>query len=156
MCYCKTHHVNGTPGQYSWDGKTFGTYPVDPPKLPEEDHTVVMSAAGRCVKGLDSHSYHVTITEYDGGRFCVGCRNGSGDSWFDIPRGKHLVAALKTLDDESRYFAMLALWQTARNASAMGHAFEERRWAHAVLDKRVKVRKRRGTRRVEIIPAPTQ
>src|SRR5688572_9405566 len=75
MCMCGKPTINGEPG-YSWDGKSIGVRPVDPPALADGD-VLVYDGPGRC-GGLDCHSHHFRLV-MDSGRAFLLVQHGGGD-----------------------------------------------------------------------------
>ncbi len=82
MCCCGQPTINGTPGAYSWDGKTWSTRQPEPPPLQEGD-TLLYDEPGRC-GGIDHHSHHFRLVRRQYGGHVVLVRHGGGDERFGI------------------------------------------------------------------------
>lgn len=142
MCCCGKPTKNGEPG-YSWDGKQFGIYQVDPPDVQEGD-IVLFDEPGRC-GGSDSHCHHVRLVQRDA-ELVLLMRNGGGDHCIQhVSYWPTFVAALSAMDSDSRYWILLAIAKASRTAEIESRQAESRRWGAAFIGKRIKKRKRGGS-----------
>lgn len=151
MCCCGQPTKNGEKGAYSWDGKTFSTYPVHPPALNDGDQ-LIYDLPGRC-GGLDSHAHDLRLVRYYG-RFDLLVNNGTGDHRIDLGVSFRLFAdTLERMTDNERYWLLLSFYHATEDAK---RATEERcnqAWRQAAADKRIKTRKlRNGNVRVTVLP----
>lgn len=153
MCCCASPNINGQPG-YSWDGKTVGVRPVDPPALGERD-TLLFDLPGRC-GGMDSHCHHYRVVASGGSQFgqlALLVRHGAGDQRIrlSLPRG---VELLTPLTETSRYWLVNAIFHAEADGRMAGRASELARWRDAAAEKRIKVRKVRGKDAVSVSIEP--
>lgn len=154
MCMCRTPNVNGTPGAYSWDGKTRGTRQPCPPELLAGDE-LLHDEPGRC-GGLDCHSHHFRLvkTRYT---YDVLVRHGGGDERFSLgTMGKLLAPSFDVLDSNGRYWLLHTLYSTRSDTRQAAEDIVSQRWRVAAAEKRIRTRKQRGrgTVKVWIEPAP--
>jgi hypothetical protein len=150
MCCCGKPNVNGTPGAYSWDGKSFSTRQPCPPDLMEGDE-LLYDEPGRC-GGLDCHSHHFTLvkcTRY--GTYDVVVRHGGGDERFSLGvTGRLLVPSFASLDSNGRYWLMHTLYSSRNEVQRATEGTEALRWRTAAAEKRIKTRKLRGRGLVKV------
>ena len=152
MCMCKVPSVNGTPNAYCWnDASKTSTYPVMSPELLEGD-TVLFDEPGRCGRKCDSHSHHFTLVKNYS--WCaVVCRHGNGTERYDIPdHGNAIVPCLASMDSDSRYWTMQAIWTACQNAASKSASNTRATYEKAIIQKRVKVRTRKGRKSVHVMP----
>lgn len=160
MCNCAKANVNGEHG-YSWNDDRVGVYPVNPPALAEGD-VLIHDEPGRCGgpnnpprgKGTDSHCHHFRLVTRNGEEYLL-VRHGGGDEAFRIGgRGyrQGLAAVLKSLtDSNARYWAFQALYSLIKEERHEARSAERTRWHTAACQKRIKLRRKQGTIRAEII-----
>jgi hypothetical protein len=84
--------------------------------------------------------------------------NGSGEGWLIAEeKGRSEVCLLAMIADmpveERRWDACHFLWETAHKSELAGGRSEAHRYAQAFVEGRLKKRRRKGTVRVEIVPA---
>lgn len=143
MCCCPTRpSINGTPGAYSWDGKTSSTHPVNPPDLAAGDD-LLHDLPGRCGGG-DSHSYHLRIVKAQYGGFALLVRHGAGDERLALGRDNNLIAPLAAMDDSGRYWFLMRLYHVMEDHAKELATETDFRWRKAAAEKRIKVRKMPG------------
>jgi hypothetical protein len=147
MCCCAKPNINGEPG-YSWDGKTTGVYPVMPPDLKDGD-VLLFDEPGRC-GGTDSHSFHYRLVKNCGLRLLV--RHGGGDERFYL--SLHETAGLEALDSNRRYWLLNAIYHAHARGQRSGAEEERAHWTNAAAERRIKVRKNRGTDTVKVFIQP--
>lgn len=154
MCCCGKPTRNDEPG-YSWDGKNRGTYGIDgrAPAVPEGG-LMLYDEPGRC-GGIDSHSHHFRVVDNrgDGRHFVLLVRHGGGDESIAIGGPRGLVAAIGTAkDSDARYW--LCQWFYHHRQYAIRDAVqdERRKWREAAVEKRIKIKRRGGSRYVSIEP----
>lgn len=141
MCCCDKPNVNGEPGAYSWDGKTFMTRPPNQPTLAEGD-VLIYDLPGRC-GGMDSHCHGLRMVK-DYGNYALLVRHGGGEQRHDLGRDKLMVSALESMDDNARYWFLIRFHHVTDKAVRDAVERANGYWEKAVLEKRVKVSKRRG------------
>jgi hypothetical protein len=150
MCMCGKPTINGQPG-YSWDGKSTGVRPVNAPALADGD-SLVYDEPGRC-GGLDSHCHHFRLV-LNGCHAAMLVRHGGGDERFEmakyLPGVNHLVDALRAADTHGRYWILHLLYKIHSDAADKAKQDERTKWASAAIEKRIKVRRRRGTATAQI------
>lgn len=157
MCCCGKPSVNGESNAYSWDGKTRSTYRPNPPEL-REGEVLIYDLPGRC-GGVDSHSHHLRLVSLGntGRSFTLMVRHGGGDVRLPLGftyRVKALLAALEPLDDNGRYWVLLALLNIAEDAAQVARDANEATWRQAAADKRIKTRKMPGKNKVKVWVEP--
>jgi len=154
MCFCGKSTVNGQPGAYSWDGKTFGTHPAFEPELREGEVSILFEP-GRCckVRGIDCHCHNFALVKGECGSLYIACRHGGGTVSYPLAAYAHADKILASLDSDGRYWLMYAMWNMAKNAAIDASKDMERKWCTAIFEKRTKIRRRHGRRYVEIVPA---
>jgi len=145
MCCCGKPNVNGTPGAYSWDGKSFMTREVNPPSLTDGD-TLLYDEPGRC-GGLDCHSHHFRLTSRYGSH-AVLVRHGGGDERFYVSR--MILPAFEALDSNGRYWLMHTLYSAYSTGREQGTNAATSEWRLAAAEKRIKTRKVRGRGAVKV------
>lgn len=152
---CGKPTINGRPG-YRWNGETPGDdspaniHPVNPPALADGDE-MLWDEPGRC-GGIDSHSYHFRVVGLHGSWYLL-VRHGGGDERIDLGGSRHHSRlGLERLDSDGRYWLLLAIYRIHSDAMRTARDNERDRWASAAVQKRIKVRKRGGRFRVEILP----
>lgn len=155
MCCCKEPNVNGTPGAYSWDGKTFSTHPVNPPALLEGD-TLLHDEPGRCYKGSDSHSYHLILVKekYAGNALLV--RHGGGDERISLGYSTHFAEMCEGMNSEERYKFLIRLYHFHYDARKKSASETDAKWRQAAADKRIKTKKNRGLDSVKVWIEPAR
>jgi len=155
MCMCGKPVINGQPG-YSWNGNGTSVYPVNPPELKADD-TLIYDEPGRC-GGLDSHCHHFRLVKDRWGDVAILVRHGGGDERFSIakymPGMTQLLAAMERQDTNGRYWFMHLLHSIHHNAESAAKSRERGIWAMAAIEKRIKVRRRNGQTRAEIVTSP--
>ena len=156
MCNCKSRFpggtVNNTPGGYAWNDNRFHTY-NDPPISPREGEDVVFDEPGRCSGArVDSHSHHLALMSA-GGRLSIVCRHGGGEVRYPIcERRVQLIDILSRMTSDERYWFLLSLWSAMDNAAKEARIETCRQWERAAIEKRIRVRRRKGMRRAEVLP----
>jgi uncharacterized protein involved in type VI secretion and phage assembly len=156
MCCCGKPNVNGTPGAYSWDGRTFSTREPSPPPLADGD-ALLFDEPGRC-GGLDAHSHHFRLVKGAYNAVALLVRHGGGVERISLGATFRLfLPSMAALDSNARYWLLHSLYSAQDNAATEARAAEASRWRKAAAEKRIKVRKVRGMNmvRVTIEPPPT-
>ncbi len=164
MCCCAKANRNGQPG-YSWDGKTPGTRPVQPPEVPA-GWTILYDEPGRCrpmVGGapvrVDHHSHHYRVVREDVTKETKilvqhgGGREEIGDS-YNVAKFAKILALLP--DSDARFYALMAWDGSIGAADRTARDSEAHRWRAAIADGRARKRRypKRGTTRVWIEEGP--
>lgn len=157
MCCCEKPNVNGQPG-YSWDGKSAGVHPANPPALKEGD-TLVYDEPGRC-GGLDCHSHHFRVVKGEhGSRHYLLVRHGGGDERIELvsswgclvgAMGRAEVDHLAPLDSNGRYWLLHTIYSVHRDAARTARQRTAAEWMQAAATKRIKTRKTRGYHSVRV------
>ena len=150
MCCCNEPNINGQKNAYSWDGKTFSTYPPNPPALADNDE-LLYDEPGRC-GGTDSHSHHVRVIHPRFGGYVLAVRHGGGDEHVPLGHDAKLIRALANMDSDGRYWLLIRIFHIWKNAT---HAAAEKTaaaWRSAAAEKRIKTRKTRAGVKVWINP----
>lgn len=138
MCCCGKPNINGEPG-YSWDGKQFSTRQVNPPDLIDGD-TLVYDEPGRC-GGIDSHCHHYRVVKRLGSLTLL-VRHGGGDERLPLSLyGQNQQGILSTLDSNSRYWVLNAIYHAYRDGEQRGEQKESLMWRKAAVEKRIRTRK---------------
>lgn len=152
MCCCKEPNVNGNPG-YSWDGKSVGTHPVNPPTLRDGD-MMLFDEPGRC-GGVDSHSFHFRVVRQKYGGLALLVRHGAGEERIRLGT-RPIGETLARLGSGERYWFLQCLYHVQSEAAR--HAATERDsvWRSAAAEKRIKTRKQRGRGTVKVWIEPQQ
>lgn len=148
MCCCGKPNINGTPGAYSWDGKSFSTRQPNPPPLLDGD-ILLHDEPGRC-GGLDCHSHHFRLVNCYGS-YDVLVRHGGGDERFSLGVvGKRLLPAIAAMDTNGRFWLLHTLYSTRETAKSDAEYATGLRWRVAAAEKRIKTRKLRGRGQVKV------
>lgn len=155
MCCCGKPIINGQAG-YKWQPSDApGVYPVNPPDIPK-DHVLIFDEPGRCGK-LDSHSHHFRVTRVMGGLW-LHVRHGAGDEHCQLGHNPSLIAFLETTDSDTRYWLLSVVHRAYREGRDAGSTSERAYWRTAAIEKRIKLRKKRGTDAwvVDVLPHTLQ
>jgi len=149
MCCCDKPTINGEIG-YKWQPEHAPhVHPVNPPELQEGD-VLLYDEPGRC-GGLDSHCHHYRVVERHGSLNLL-VRHGGGDERLRVSLYKQQKAILAGLDSHSRYWMLNAIYRAHADGSRDARDRETGRWSQAAIDKRIKVRRRKHTVEVSILP----
>jgi len=141
MCCCGKPTINGEPG-YSWDGKSFSTWPVNPPDLAEGDE-LIYDEPGRC-GGLDCHSHHFRLVKGLVYTYLL-VRHGGGDERITLPvTGGLMVPSMSVMDSNSRYWLLHMLYSIHRDGDFETAQRTGAYWRKAAAEKRIKTRKVRS------------
>jgi len=150
MCCCGKPTINGTPG-YRWNDPNApaSTYPVNPPDLQDGD-TLLHDEPGRCLKGLDSHSFHYRLVKNGGFRYLL-VRTGAGDRRIRLSPSCDLLSfRLDSLDSTSRYVLFNVIYHATVDAARVARDAERADWQRAAAEGRIKTRKVRGQNYVKV------
>lgn len=152
MCMCGTPTINGTPGAYSWDGKSYMTASVNPPDLQDGDE-LICDEPGRC-GGIDAHSHHFRLVKrYH--TYAILVRHGGGDERFALNPYGDTMRLFDTLDSNGRYWLLHSFYSTRNAAVRQTEDTVALRWRTAAAEKRIKTRKVRGRGAVKVWIEPT-
>lgn len=151
MCCCGKPTVNGMPG-YSWDGKTFGVYPVRPPTLGEGE-TLLADEPGRC-GGIDSHSHHYRVVRRYGSLALL-VAHGGGEERMDLSIYGPTVDALLAMEANTRYFMLNALYHAHSDGVDKGSMDTREEYVGAFISGRLKKRKSPGRNYHKVWIEPT-
>ncbi len=122
-----------------------------PPELLDGDE-LSYDEPGRC-GGLDSHSHHYRVVARTG-YFELVVRHGGGEERVSLGPKKVLADALATLDSTARYWMLNTIYHAYRDGEHRGTEESNSRWRQAAADKRIKVRKVRGSSTVKVSIEP--
>ncbi len=152
MCCCGKPTINGEPGAYSWDGKSFSTRPVDPPPL-EDGDVMLWDEPGRC-GGLDCHSHHFRLVRANYYGLTLLVQHGGGTERVGLgvifPR---LLPSVDSLDSNGRFWLLHSLYSMHRDAERSAREATNASWRTAAAERRIKTRKVRAGVKVWIEPA---
>lgn len=151
MCCCGKPTINGEPGAYSWDGKSFMTRQPSPPEIADGDE-LLYDCPGRC-GGLDAHSHHFRLVSSKG-QHALLVQHGGGRERIElgcVERVASKTGAWEALSETQRYWMLYAIYSVHRTAADVASARESVRWKQAAIDKRIKVRRRKHAATVEIV-----
>ncbi len=147
MCCCGKPTINGEPGAYSWDGKSFMTRPVDPPELASGDE-LIFDEPGRCGNKIDSHCFHFRIVRTGKCSTDLLVQHGGGMERIHLREGGLLRAIEQAGDD--RYWLIQSFYHLQNKLVREATEAESRKWRQAIAQKKVKTRRRKGMIYVEI------
>jgi len=151
MCCCGKPIINGEFG-YKWQPNDDpGVRQPYAPELCDGDE-LTYDEPGRC-GGLDSHSHHYSVVARTGS-FELLVRHGGGEDRTSLGPKKVLATAFSILDSTARYWMLNAIYHSYRDGKRRGTEESNSRWRLAAAEKRIKVRKVRGsaTMKVSIVP----
>lgn len=151
MCCCGKPNVNGTPGAYSWDGKSFSTRQPSPPELRVGDE-LLYDEPGRC-GGLDCHSHHFRLVRsyYHVNDYDIVVRHGGGDERVSLGVvGRRLVPSFDALDSNGRFWLMHTLYSVQTATQRETGEKVAQYWRAAAAEKRIKTRKLRGRGQIKV------
>jgi hypothetical protein len=147
MCCCGKHIVNGEFG-YKWQPNDVpGVRESGPPELRDDDE-LIYDEPGRCC-GLDSHSHHYRVVARTG-YFELLVRHGGGEDRISLGPKKVLADAFAALDSTERYWILNTIYHAYRDGKRRGAEESDSRWRQAAAEKRIKVRKVRGSATVKV------
>ena len=146
MCACEQPTINGQPG-YRWQpGDASSVRAPMPPALAEGDQ-LIFDEPGRC-GGLDSHCHHYRVVE--GARPALLVCHGGGEVRIRLSNARAVVDALWRMESNERYWLLNAIFHAECDGRMGGRASEGERWRKAAIEKRIKVRKVRGSAAVKV------
>jgi hypothetical protein len=154
MCCCGNPTINGQPGAYSWDGKSFTTRQPAPPALAEGDE-LLCDEPGRC-GGIDAHSHHFRLAKGRHG-LAILVRHGGGDERIGLGSAARFgLRALDTPDSDARYWLLHAFYSVDHAAREAASASRDAIWREAAATKRIKTRKLHGRDLVKVWIEPAK
>ena len=114
---------------------------------------MVFDEPGRCSGArVDSHSHHVALIS-NGGLLSVICRHGGGEFRYSIPEYRsQIINMLARMTSDERYWFLLSIWEGMDHAAKEARIDTSREWQRAAIEKRIRVRSRKGMRRAEVLP----
>lgn len=125
MCCCRTARVNGENG-YSWDGKTFGVYPVHLPEMEEGDE-LIRDLPGRC-GGIDSHSHDFRVVVQRWGRLFLLVNHGGGSERIRLSGFGGVVDTFKNLSEREAYWLALTIYDAHSDARSQAKDETTAKW----------------------------
>lgn len=107
-------------------------------------------------RGTDygSHAIKLAKMPHDSALYILMHHGGGREVW-RIPEfydGGDLAEHIIALPERLQYALLYTIYNMASDARSQGKAETRREWAQAIVDKRIRKRKRNGSYRVEIIP----
>ena len=137
--------VNGEPG-YKWNfNDDPGVRRVDPPFLENHD-TLIRDEPGRC-GGIDSHCHHYRLVKSFSSLMLL-VRNGTGDHRLHL--SGPLESVLARLDSTDCYWVLNAIYHGYSEGKQSGSEKTAHNWRTAAAEKRIKIRKQRGSNTVRV------
>lgn len=151
MCCCDNATVNGNLGYRYSPSSPPSVYPVNPPALSDGD-TLLYDEPGRC-GGIDSHSYHYRVVLKHSTLQLLVRHGGGTERIRNLSLYKGQREILATLDSNSRYWLLNALYHAVRDSARVARDSEADRWKLAAIEKRIKTRRKNGSITVRIAVA---
>lgn len=150
MCCCGQPTKNGELG-FRWNNPNAApsVRPVNPPALIDGD-TLLFDEPGRC-GGIDSHCHHYRVVRH-GGTVWLLVRHGGGDQRIRMSNGSKFVEGIANVDSDIRYWLLNAMYHAQHDAMYLARQDERQKWQMAAVDKRIRVRRRNGSKYVVILP----
>ena len=149
MCCCGQPIINGQPG-YKWQPNDMPSIrPVDPPALDEYD-VLLYDEPGRC-GGIDAHCHHYRMVKMFSSRYLL-VQHGGGRERIPLHLPASTMQILDSVDTHARYWLLHSLYYAHQDGVAKGSAETRQYWNNAAIEKRIKLRKRRGSVSVYIQP----
>ena len=153
MCCCGQPTINGQPG-YKWQPNDAPRIrPIDPPALGEDD-TLLYDEPGRC-GGLDAHCHHYRVVKMFSSLYLL-VQHGGGTERIPLHLSRSVMQILESLDTHTRYWLLHSLYYAHHDGVAKGSAETRQYWNNAAVEKRIKLRRRRGNVSVYIQPKIVQ
>ena len=153
MCCCDKPNINGELG-YKWQPNHVPSIrPVSAPAVSECD-SILYDEPGRC-GGTDAHCHHYRVVKSLSSVWLF-VRHGAGDEKVRLSRQDNLLPILSTLDTHARYWLLHTLYYAYHGGRDKGSQDERAYWKQAAYEKRIKLRKRHGQTRIEVLPRITQ
>lgn len=153
MCCCGQPIINGQPG-YKWQPNDAPRIrPIDPPALGEYD-TLLYDEPGRC-GGIDAHCHHYRVVKMFSSMYLL-VQHGCGSERIPLHLPKSTMQILESLDTHTRYWLLHSLYYAYHDGVANGSAQTQQYWHSAAIEKRIKLRRRRGTVSAYVQPRPIQ
>jgi hypothetical protein len=150
MCCCEKPTVNGqglirmtvdTPAaNYRIAGRE--------PSLIDGD-VLLYDEPGRC-GGLDAHSHHFRLALNYGALVLLVKHGGGEERTRLLPHKKALLAIFESLDSNGRYWLLHTIYSAHHDGHREGCQSTAAYWRKAAAEKRIKVRKVRGSTAVKV------
>lgn len=153
MCCCGQPIINGQLG-YKWQPNDIPRIrPIAPPPLSEYD-VVLYDEPGRC-GGIDAHCHHYTLVRRFSSMYLL-VQHGGGTEQIPLPLPKSTMQILENIDTHARYWLLHSLYNAHYEGVATGSAKTSQYWHNAAVEKRIKLRRRRGNISAYIQPKLVQ
>jgi hypothetical protein len=117
-----------------------------------EGDELLADEPGRCGHGLDSHSYHFRLVKHHGGFFLL-VKHGAGCERMRFGY-QFSVDAVLALDSDTRYSLLSDIYHAISYTRQDAVLAEAHRWRRAAAEKRIRVRKVRGSDAVKVTIQP--
>jgi hypothetical protein len=102
---------------------------------------------------MDSHCHHYRVVSRAGGLYLL-VRHGGGDERVHVSSQSTLLGVLASLDSTPRYWILNAIYHAYSAGNREGSDEANGRWREAAREKRIKVRKVRGSDAVKVSIEP--
>lgn len=150
MCCCDKPTVNGRGLVRMTPESAPSNYDIEwrAPSLIEGD-VLLYDEPGRC-GGLDAHSHHFRLVR-NRGSFVLLVKHGGGEKRTDLlPHQKALTEIFESLDSNGRYWLLHTIYNAHHDGHREGCQSTAAYWRKAAAEKRIKVRKVRGSAAVKV------
>jgi hypothetical protein len=151
MCCCGQPNINGQYG-YKWQPNDAPSIRQPYPPEIDEDETLLYDGPGRC-GGLDAHSHHYRLTKWHGSTFLL-VQHGGGKERIRLSVTEHFRDMVFLLDATQLYWFCHTLYHAYSVGKGEGARATHNYWQTAAMEKRIKVRKGRGTNSVTVRVEP--
>lgn len=143
MCCCGQPIINGQYG-YKWQpNDSPSIYQPYPPEIDEDEMILLYDGPGRC-DGIDAHSHHYRLAKWYGSTFLL-VQHGGGKERIRLSVTKHFSDMVFLLSADQLYWYCHTLFYTYDEGKEQGTKETRNYWQTAAMEKRIKVRKGRGT-----------
>lgn len=151
MCCCGQPIINGQMG-YKWQPNDTPSIRKPYPPATQEDEIVLFDEPGRC-GGMDAHSHHYQVIKWLSSYHLV-VQHGGGRESFRLSTTKHFLSMLESLDTNTRYWLLHALYHAYSDGEKRGQENTSSYWRSAAAEKRIKVKKLRNQNLVKVLVEP--
>jgi len=152
MCCCEKPNINGEFG-YKWQPTDKPTVRERYPPALRDGDMLLYDEPGRC-GGIDSHSHHYRVVLGASRVMELLVCHGGGQESIPLRTKSTLLSAFADLDSTARYWALNAIYHAYWDGRKRGTEDSDTRWREAAAEKRIKVRKVRGSNAVRVWVAP--
>lgn len=152
MCCCEKPTINGEHG-YKWQPKDEPSVREPHPPTLRNGDTLLYDEPGRC-GGLDSHCHHYRIVLSRSSAMDLLVRHGGGEERISLCTKSTLLSNLECMSSTARYWVANAVYHAYRDGKKSGLEESDSRWRLAAAERRIKVRKIRGSNLVKVSITP--